>query len=70
VLAGIGVIIGASAAAGLTRTMSSLLFGVNPFDARTFLTVPVLLLVVALAACAVPAMRATRTDSIIALRGD
>lgn len=59
-----------SAAAGLTLTMSSLLFGIRPFDPLTFLIVPVLLLVIALAACTVPAMRATRADSIIALRRD
>ena len=52
----------------LTRLMSSLLYSVTPGDWRTFLAVSVVLLCVAVAACAIPAIRATRVDPVIALR--
>jgi putative ABC transport system permease protein len=63
-----GVIVGVVAGLGLTRLMSSLLFGVGPNDWLTFLCVALLLLAVALAACFIPARRATRVDPIVALR--
>jgi len=63
-----GVAIGIVAALGLTRLLSSLLFGVTPGDWVTFLSVAVLLLVVAMVACSIPARRATRVDPIVALR--
>jgi predicted permease len=63
-----GVAIGVAAGLALTRLMSSLLFGVGPNDWLTFLCVALLLLVVALAACFIPARRATRVDPIVALR--
>ena len=63
-----GVIIGVVAGLGLSRLMSSLLFGVGPNDWLTFLCVALLLLAVALAACFIPARRATRVDPIVALR--
>jgi predicted permease len=63
-----GVAIGVVAGLALTRLMSSLLFGVGPNDWLTFVSVALLLLAVALAACFVPARRATRLDPIVALR--
>jgi len=67
-LAGTGVAIGLFAAALLTRTLASLLFGVTPLDPVTFVTAPAVLAVTALAACVAPAMRAIRVDPAVTLR--
>lgn len=67
-LAFLGVAIGIAAAAFLTRLMASLLFEVTPIDPATFSTVAILLLLVGLLACYVPARRATRVDPLVALR--
>jgi putative ABC transport system permease protein len=67
-LASLGVALGLAGAIGLTRLLKTLLFGVTPTDPLTFASVALLLLVVALLACWIPARRAARVDPMIALR--
>jgi putative ABC transport system permease protein len=67
-LALIGVVIGVGAAYGLTRLISSFLFGVKALDPAVFATVPVLLSAVALIAVWLPARRASQIDPMSALR--
>jgi putative ABC transport system permease protein len=69
VLALSGVGVGLLASLLLTRTASSLLFGVTPFDAVTFAGIPLLLVGVTTLASYIPARRATRIDPVAALRG-
>ena len=64
----LGVAVGLIAAGGLTHYLQSMLFGVEPLDPITFIVVPLALLIVALAACYIPARRATKVDPLIALR--
>lgn len=68
VLAATGLAAGVAAALALTSWMSRLLFGVQPTDLLTFLAVSALLAAVALAACYLPARRATRVNPVEALR--
>jgi putative ABC transport system permease protein len=66
----LGLAIGLPIAFALTRLMSSLLFEVSPTDLMTFAAVPVLLVLVALTACYIPARRATTISPLAALRHD
>lgn len=68
IAAGLGA--GTVAALGLTRLLSSLIYGVSPTDPATFAAVGALLALVALLACLIPAMRATRIDPAVALRNE
>jgi len=68
ILTSIGVVVGLVAAVGLTRLMSSLLYGVEPTDPVTFGVVVAVLVAVALVASYLPALRASRTDPLEALR--
>jgi putative ABC transport system permease protein len=67
-LAVAGVAIGLIAAVALMRLLESLLFGVSARDPLTFVSVAVILLLVASVACFIPARRAMRIDPITALR--
>jgi putative ABC transport system permease protein len=63
-----GVVLGLVGAFALTRLMASLLFGVSPTDLSTFSVVPLVVLILILLGCYVPARRATRLDPVVALR--
>jgi putative ABC transport system permease protein len=69
-VAGIGLLIGIAGALALTRLLSTLLFNVSPTDPLAFLSAPLLLALVAVAACYIPAVRATRVDPALVLKQD
>jgi len=64
----IGIGIGLAGAMGLSRCVSSLLFGVKPVDPLTYVAVALLVAAAALLSCYVPALRALRVDPVAALR--
>ena len=66
----LGVTAGLAGDFALTRWMTTLLFGVSPTDPLTFAVIALLLALVALLACWIPARRATRIDPLVALRHD
>jgi ABC-type antimicrobial peptide transport system permease subunit len=63
-----GAIIGIGTAMAVTRLMAAMLYSVRPYDPATFGGVGILLVLVALAACSIPARRAMRIDPMVALR--
>jgi predicted permease len=65
-----GLALGLVTAAGLTRLMQSVLFGVGPLDLVAFTAAPFILIPIAVVACLLPAARAARTDPIEALRAE
>ncbi len=69
-LAGIGAVLGLGAACGVTRLMSSLLFGITPLDPATYAMVSMLLIGAAALASYLPARRATAVDPVDALRSE
>ena len=69
-LATIGVMIGLGAAAGLTRLMSTLLYGITPLDPVTYVAVPLILVTATVVASYVPARRAASVDPVEALRAE
>lgn len=66
----VGVVIGVAGSLALTRVLEAQLFGITATDLPTFLGVSTLLMLVALAACLIPAMRAMRVNPMEALRHD
>jgi len=66
-LTAVGIILGLAGAAGVTQYLGSLLFGVSPLDARTFVAVALVLGSIATLAASVPARRAMRVEPLLAL---
>jgi predicted permease len=66
----VGLAVGVAVALALTRVVAALLYDVQPHDPVTFASVAVLLGLVALGACYIPARRATRVDAVVALRAE
>jgi putative ABC transport system permease protein len=66
----IGIVIGLAGGIASTRLISSLLFGISAVDPLTFALTPLILVIVAVLACYIPARKATRVDPVIALRAE
>ena len=64
----VGIFIGLLVSLALTRVLASQLYGVTSTDPMTFAGISILLLVVALIACSIPALRATKVSPMIAVR--
>jgi putative ABC transport system permease protein len=69
-MVGIGIAVGTLGALAVTRVLAGYLFGVTDHDPATFMTVAGISVLVALVACVVPALRATRVDPMVALRNE
>jgi len=69
-LVALGLAVGALASFGLTRVLTSLLYHTDTHDVVTFAVVPVVLVLISLVACALPAMRALQVEPITALRSE
>ncbi|MGB2653899.1 MAG: FtsX-like permease family protein, partial [Candidatus Acidiferrum sp.] len=67
-LAAAGIAVGILVALGATRSLTTLLYQVAPKDPLTFVAVPILFVATAIAACYLPARRATHVDPLVALR--
>jgi ABC-type antimicrobial peptide transport system permease subunit len=67
-LVGVGLVLGLAGALAVSRVVAGLLYGITPTDVPTFGGVSLVLVVVALVACGVPAFRASRLDPVVALR--
>jgi ABC-type antimicrobial peptide transport system permease subunit len=70
ILTGLGIALGLAGAAGTTRLLQGMLFGVAPLDPRTFIVVAVFFGAAAALACYAPARRATMVDPIVALKSE
>jgi putative ABC transport system permease protein len=70
ILVAVGIPLGIVAAVGLTRYLGSMLFGITPLDATTFIGVAVAFAALAMAACYIPARRAARVDPVTMLRAE
>lgn len=69
-IVGVGLVLGGLGALGLVRLIQSLLYQVQPTDPAVMISVAALLAATGLAACVVPARRATRIDPVVALAGE
>ncbi|HUE00224.1 MAG TPA: hypothetical protein VMR62_11685 [Bryobacteraceae bacterium] len=67
-MAAVGIAIGIAASLAVTRLLGTMLYEVKPGDPITLIAVTLLLMLVALAACYIPARRATRVDPLVAFR--
>ena len=69
-LAFVGITVGLVVAFALRGVVKQLLYGVQPFDLLTFTVVPIVLVLVAILASLIPALRATRVDPAVAMRAE